>query len=222
MNRRIALKLGIVAALAAGIAAVYLSPLREQLTIANVRHTADLLAGLWYGPLVFIAMYAAGATFLVPASFFVVAAGVIWGWKLGFAYSMGGGLLGGFVSFTAARFLGEGAIERFGETAIRLASRLRDAGFKVLLIARVFVPFAIVNYGAGIARVRLRDFILATALGIAPATFVFAYSADALVNGTLTGRDAAFRVIGLAVLIAGFVLLPSLFKRRAARILEES
>lgn len=208
--------------LAAAFLALYLSPLREQLTLANVRSAADALAGLWYGPLVYVAGYALGATLLVPATVFAVAAGVIWGWKLGFLYAMSGGVLGGLLSYGVARFVGEGVVERLGATAISLAGRLQHAGFKVLLIARLFVPFAIVSYGAGVARARLRHFVAATAVGIAPATFVFVYSADALVNGALTSRDAAFRILGLALLIAALVLIPSLFRRRATRILEES
>lgn len=221
MNRRNLLKLVVAAILVAAAAGAYVSPLRQQLTLANVRSTAALVSTLWYGPLVYVAAFSVATTLLLPASIFVVSAGVIWGWKLGFLYALVGGIVASIVSFMTARFLGEGAIERLGSTATSLAERLRSAGFKVLLVARLLVPFAIVNYGAGVARVRLRDFVASTAIGMAPATFVFVYSADSLVNGTLTSGDAAKRVLGLAALLVTLVLLPSLFKKRAARILEE-
>jgi uncharacterized membrane protein YdjX (TVP38/TMEM64 family) len=220
MNRRLVLKLSLLLLLVATVVGLYFSPVRSELTIGNVRKYAALLGGLWYGPIIFIAAFALGSTLVIPATVFIVAAGVIWGWKLGFLYSMMGAVSAAFVSFSLGRFLGEGTIEKFGDKAIKLVERLRSAGFKALLIARIFIPFALVNYGAGVARCRMRDFMLSTMVGVAPAMLVFVYSADSLVNGTLTGRDAAFRVLALGLSLAAVVLLPSLFRRRAVRVLE--
>ena len=48
------------------------------------------------------------------------------------------------------------------------------------------VVFALFALWAGVAGVRFRDYVAATFLGILPPTFVFAYFADALFNGTIS------------------------------------
>lgn len=94
MNRRNAIKLAVLAFLVAGVAALYFSPARTYLTKEHLRDLIAWLRGLWYGPIVLIALYAAGCVLAIPASVFVIAAGVIWGWKLGAVYAIAGGMLG--------------------------------------------------------------------------------------------------------------------------------
>ncbi len=113
MKRR-ALKVAVLLVLVGGVAAVYLSPLRDQFTRAHIRELIDHLRGIWYGPLLLIAMYGIGSIFAIPASIFVIAGGVIWGWKLGSAYAIAGGILGAIAAYFVALFLGEGLLDRFG------------------------------------------------------------------------------------------------------------
>ena len=92
--RRRAIKIATLVALAAGVVVLYASPLREYFTRQHLREGITLLRGLWYGPVVLIASYAVGCVFALPASIFVIAAGVIWGWKLGSVYAVAGGVIG--------------------------------------------------------------------------------------------------------------------------------
>jgi uncharacterized membrane protein YdjX (TVP38/TMEM64 family) len=152
---------------------------------------------------------------MVPASVFILAAGVIWGWKLGGSYAMIGGVLGASASFLVARFLGEGLLSKFGRTGDRVRRQVDHAGFTSLLTLRLIpvFPFAVLNYGSGVAGVRLRDFIAATAIGLAPSNFVFAYSADALFNGTITETDALKRLAIVGALLLSIVFIPRLIMR---------
>ncbi len=218
-HSRTLIKITLAVVLLGGVAALYFSPLRVYLNREHIRGTIEQLRDLWYGPIVLIVLYAVGCVFAVPASVFILASGVIWGWKLGGLYAMVGGVLGATSSFLVGRFLGEGVLKRFGRLGRVVEKQVDHAGFKSLLVLRLIplFPFAVLNYGAGVAGVRLLDFVFATALGLAPSNFVFAYSADSLFNGTMTEADALKRLAVVAVLILMVVFVPMLIKKRLKR-----
>lgn len=223
LSRRNLLKVAAVALLGAAFVALWFSPLREHLTRDNIRHTVEQIRGVWYAPLVFIVAYAAGCVVALPASLFVIAAGFIWGWLLGGAYAMVGGMIGASISFFAGRFLGEGLLERFGRVGRLVAKQVDHAGFKSMLIARNIpgIPFAVLNYGAGVAGVGFRDYFFATLIGIMPSKFVFTYCADALFNGSMSEGDAFKRLVIVCGLVLAMLALPKLVKRFAVRRLPE-
>ena len=215
MQRRTILKLTVAALLAGAVIAIYFSPLRAQLTRENIRVFVEHLRGLWYGPLAFIVVFAAGCVLALPASVFVVAAGFIWGWKLGGAYSFVGGMLGAIGSFYVGRFVGAGMLDRFGRMGRAVTKQVDHAGFRSLLVLRYIpgIPFAVLNYGAGVAGVRFADYLFATLLGIAPSMFVFAYCADALFNGSMSEGDALKRLAIVGALMIGITAIPAVVKK---------
>ena len=218
MTARTLLKIAIVVILAAGMVALWFSPLRAHLSREHIHQTVDFVRGLWYGPAALIAAYAIGCIFAIPASIFIIAAGVVWGWKLGTLYAMTGALIGASASYFVGRFLGEGMLERFGKAGQVVRSHVTRAGFKSMLIVRLIPgpPFAVWNYGAGVAHVRFRDYFFGTLLGTLPAHLVFAYSADSLFNGTMTEGEAVKRLAIVCALLLALVLLPSLLKKKVA------
>lgn len=214
MSRR-AIKVAMLLVMAGGIAALWFSPLRAQFTRGNIHNLVAHLRGLWYGPLVLVAMYAVGCIFAVPATIFVVSAGVIWGWKLGSVYAITGGLLGAFAAYFVALFLGEGLLDRFGSVGVAVRKQVESSGFTKMLIIRLIPgpPFAVWNFAAGIARMRFRDYALATFLGLIPSHVIFAYCADSLVNGTMTEGEALRRLVVVCGLLIALILIPLLLKR---------
>ena len=215
MNRRTVIRIAVLLILIGAFAAVWFSPLRAQLTRENVRIFVEHLRGLWYGPILFIAAFAVGCVFAIPASIFVVAAGFIWGWVFGTLYSIIGGVLGAVASFYMGRFIGAGVLDRFGKLGRMVAKQVDHAGFRSLLVLRNIpgIPFAALNYGAGVAGVRFRDFFFSTLIGITPSMFVFTYCADALFNGSMTEADAFKRLAIVCGLMLAIILLPRVVKR---------
>jgi uncharacterized membrane protein YdjX (TVP38/TMEM64 family) len=204
MNKRNAIKLVTLVVLAGGVVALYFSPLRAYLTKAHINDFIGWLRGLWYGPIVLIALYAAGCVFAMPASIFVIAAGVIWGWKLGAVYAIIGG------------FLGEGLLDKFGSVGRAVRKQVETAGFTSMLIVRLIPgpPFAVWNYAAGVAKMRFRDYALATLIGIIPSHVVFSYCADSLVNGTMTEGEAIKRLAIVCALLLALMMIPIIIKKR--------
>jgi len=216
MNKRNAIKLATLAVLAGGAVALYFSPLRAYLTKAHIVDLIAWLRGLWYGPLVLVALYAVGCVFAIPASVFVIAAGVIWGWKLGALYAITGGMLGAVASYYVGGFLGEGLLEKFGSAGHAVRRQVENAGFTSMLIVRLIPgpPFAVWNYAAGIARMRFRDYFWATLIGVVPSHIVFTYCADSLVNGTMTQGDAIKRLAIVCALMLALIAIPLVIKKR--------
>jgi uncharacterized membrane protein YdjX (TVP38/TMEM64 family) len=205
--------------LAAAVVGIYLSPAREHLTRENVRLFVGHLRGVWYGPVIFIGAFTLACVLALPASVFVLAAGFIWGWLLGGVYSIVGGLLGAVASFYVGRFVGEGMLHKFGRVGRAVAKQVDHATFRSLVAMRFIpgIPFAVLNYGAGVTGVRVRDFIPSTLVGIIPPMFVFAYCADALFNGSMTEGDAAIRLGIVLVLMLAITLLPVVVKKLTKR-----
>ncbi len=220
MTCRRVLKVVVMLVIAGAVAALFFSPLRHHLNMASARKWVmaeqDVVEHLWYAPVLFILAYATGCIFAVPASIFIAVAGALWGWKYGAFYAMVGGMSGATASYFVGRFLGEGILDRFGKAGAMVKSQVERAGFKSMLIVRLIPgpPFAVWNYAAGVARVRLTDYLGGTFLGTLPAHLVFAYSADALFNGTMTEGDAVKRLITVMLLLLAIVLVPTLLKRK--------
>jgi uncharacterized membrane protein YdjX (TVP38/TMEM64 family) len=220
MNRRNLIRVAIALVLAAAFIAIWFSPLRQYVTRENVQRFVEHLRGLWYGPLAFIGAFAVACVLALPASVFVIAAGFIWGWVLGGVYSIIGGLIGAVASFYVGRFVGEGLLERFGRAGKAVARKVDHAGFRSMLILRFIpgIPFAVLNYGAGVARVRFVDYFFTTLIGVIPGMFVFAYCSDALLNGSMTGQDAFLRLAGVCGVMLVFILLPMAVKKFSKRV----
>lgn len=216
------LKIGVLLVIAGVFAGIFLSPLRHHLNLASAHEFVSMMRGrvesLWWAPLAFIGAYAAGCIVAVPASLFIIFAGAVWGWKLGTLYSMCGGLLGASLSYFVGRFVGEGMLERFGKAGQMVSKQVKNAGFTSMLIVRLIPgpPFAVWNYGAGVAGVKFSDYFFGTLLGTLPAHLVFAYCADSIFSGAMTEGEAVKRLAIIGGLLIGMVLLTQFVKRRFA------
>lgn len=215
MTRRNAMKIALLVVIIAAFAGLYFTPARHYMTRDHIREAVGYMRGLWYAPILLILGYGIGCVFAVPASIFIIAAGVVWGWKLGGFYALCGGMLGAVVAYYVGRFLGEGLLQKFGRTGRAVEKQVESAGLKTMLIVRLIPgpPFAVWNYAAGVARVKMRDYFFGTLLGTAPAHLIFAYSADALFNGTMTQGTAIRRLFIVAGLLILLVLIPGIVTR---------
>ena len=95
-----------------------------------------------------------------------------------------GALIGAVISFTIARFLGRELIERLLHGHINFCRNCSDKLLtKIVFLSRLipFVSFDIVSYGAGLTKMSLRRFSIATFLGMLPLTFIYNYFGAALV-----------------------------------------
>ena len=178
-----------------------------------------MLGTPWWSPLVFIPLYALGTAFGLPGTIPTLAGGAIFGVGRGMLFNTIGANLGALFAFLISRYLGRDFVARIlkGRGA-ELDEKIGDRGFSTMLYLRLIplVPFNALNFGAGISRVSLRDYVLGTLIGMLPGTLVYTYFADALIRGTAEARKEAFmNFLVAAALLITFTLLTGWIRRRS-------
>ena len=90
-----------------------------------------------------------------------------------------GATVGATLAFLAARYVLRDWVEKkFGDRLQSFQKGFADNAFSYLLTLRLIplFPFFLVNMASGLTRVGIGTYILATAIGIIPGSFVFAYA----------------------------------------------
>jgi uncharacterized membrane protein YdjX (TVP38/TMEM64 family) len=147
----------------------------------------------------------------IPSVPLDAAAGAFFGPLLGTIYSALGALLGAVTSFLIARFLGRDFMERFLGGHINFCTQCSDRLLaRVVFLSRLvpIVSFDIVSYGAGLTKMSLKVFIIATFLGMLPLTFVYNTFGSVLVVGSWLAL-----ILGLFMVVL-FFLFPLLIEKR--------
>jgi uncharacterized membrane protein YdjX (TVP38/TMEM64 family) len=191
----------------------FASPERVRALVATARETA------WAIP-AFILLYAVVASFGLPGTPLTLAGGALFGAVGGTFANWTGATLGATGAFLLARALGADAVRGLlGKHASALNALGGHQAFGALVRLRLIpvVPFNALNFGAGLAGVRLGPYVASTALGIIPGTAIYTYFADALLAGVDGARGAAFTQLAIASgLLLALSFVPTLIKRLSA------
>lgn len=150
------------------------------------------------------------AASLPGAAIMTLTGGFLFGPLLGTVYVNLGATTGATAAFLVARYLLHGWVEaKFGSKLNPIQEGIAKNAFSYLLTARLipFIPFFVINLVSGLTRVSLVTYVTATAVGIIPASFVFAYAGRQL--GTINSLKEiaspnvliAFTLLGLLALI---------------------
>ena len=132
-----------------------------------------------------------------------MAGGFLFGWLTGGVLTAIAATAGATAIFLAARTaFGETLKRRAGPTIEKLAGGFEDDAFSYLLALRLapVFPFFAVNIAAAFFNVGLGTYVAATALGILPATFAYAYLGQGL-DGLVAAAGKAGRDVSLSDLV---------------------
>jgi uncharacterized membrane protein YdjX (TVP38/TMEM64 family) len=141
----------------------------------------------------------------IPSAPVALASGAAYGHVWGTVWVVIGAELGALVAFGLARVLGFDIIRRWTGPGIdRGLAGSQNALTAVVLLSRLlpFVSFDAVSYAAGLSRLRLWRFSLATLAGIVPASFLLAHFGSVAMDGE-AGAMTWVIAVGLGVLTAG-------------------
>lgn len=180
--------LPLVALAAAGVT-VWLAGLTDYLTLDTLAGHRDTLRG-WAGahPALAIALYmllyaAIVALSLPVAAPMTVAGGFVFGWFAAGVATVAAATTGAVGVFLLARSaLGAPLARASGKRIEALRAGFQEDAMSYLLCLRLVpvFPFWLVNIAPAFLGVRLRDFFIATAVGIIPGTFAFALAGAGL------------------------------------------
>jgi uncharacterized membrane protein YdjX (TVP38/TMEM64 family) len=155
----------------------FFTEIGQHLTIESLR---NYLAGFppLVLPLVYIGIYILGTVMLLPGTLLSFVGSLLFGLFEATLYTWIGATIGATLAYLLAKLLGRDFVDQLLAGRLQaLDERLGRHGFMGLLILRLvpLFPFNGINFGSGLTSIRLRDYVLATAIGILPGTFVYQY-----------------------------------------------
>jgi uncharacterized membrane protein YdjX (TVP38/TMEM64 family) len=154
----------------------------------EVRREIDSL-GPW-GPLLILALALIHTVVFFPAEIVDAAAGYAYGFFPGLVLTMLGWLLSGLLCFAIGGSVARPLLDRWlGEARFERVEAMIERGGPTLLLAMRLIPilpFSIVSYAAGAARVPLWRFVWTTAVGYLPITAISVYFGTRLEGLSLT------------------------------------
>ncbi|MDE0885041.1 MAG: TVP38/TMEM64 family protein [Myxococcota bacterium] len=180
------------------------------------------------GPVVFIVLYVFATVFFIPGSILTLAGGALFGLAGGLVYVFIAAFTGSSLAFLIARYGARAWVEeRLGSNPQfeALDRAVAEEGLKITFLLRLspVFPFNFLNYGLGLTRVSLRDYMIAS-LGMLPATFLYVYSGRVigdvalLAGGASPERGAGYYAL-LALGLAATVAVTAVVTRTARRAL---
>lgn len=166
-------------------------------------------------PIAFIGVYVIAAVLFVPGAILTISGGFLFGLAYGTIYVSVGATLGATCAFLIGRYAARDWIARnlAGNAKFNAIDQaVAREGWKIVGLARLspMFPFNLLNYAFGLTDIPLRDYFLASWVGMIPGIIMYVYI------GTLAGDLArigsgpairtpgrwAFEIIGFGATIA--------------------
>jgi uncharacterized membrane protein YdjX (TVP38/TMEM64 family) len=212
--------------LAAAIGAFFYFDLGRYLSLDSLKANRDSLLAFTESHYaasvaIFIAAYCLLVAVSLPgAVFFTLAGGFLFGIAWGTLYVNLGATSGATLAFLSARYLLRDWVEgKFGNRLAPIQKGFANNAFSYLMTLRLIplFPFFVVNMACGLTRVSLATYVTATAIGIIPGSFVFAYAGRQL--GTINSLQeiASPNVLIAFTLLGLLALAPIVYQKLTAK-----
>lgn len=206
----------IVAIFALALGAFFYFDLTQYVSLEAVKSNRDHLLVFteqhyWPAVGLFIAVYVGQTVFSLPgAAILTLVGGFLFGSVVGTVFVNIGATTGATLAFLAARYVLRDWVEgKFGHRLGPMQAGFATNAFQYLMTLRLIplFPFFLVNLLSGLTRVRVGTYVAATALGIVPGSFVFAFAGRQL--GTINSLSeiaspnvlAAFTLLGVLAVV---------------------
>jgi uncharacterized membrane protein YdjX (TVP38/TMEM64 family) len=198
------------------VVVVRFTPVKERLTADALSDFLGSL-GLW-APIAFMVIYAAGICFFIPGTLLTGLGAAIFGPYKGFVYVWFGAMGGASAAFFIGRTLGrEFAASLIGDRLKKYDDAIERNGFATVLYLRlVYFPFTPMNFGMGLTKVRFRDYLFGTGLGIIVGTFIFTFFVGTLKEVWASGKWGdliSFKVFFSIGLFVFSFFIPKIIKK---------
>lgn len=184
----------------------------SKITVESFKEKIDSF-GIW-GPVIYIVLYVFRPLILFPAAIFSASAGAIWGLK-GFIYLLIGANLSAIAEFVIARYFAREAVEKLIKGKFSsIDQAVEKKGFVTVLLIRLIpnVAWDIQNLALGLTKVKFRDYVLATLIGILPGSFALVYFGSSFIS-VITNPKHFWKII-VAFVIFGAVYYLQQFLRK--------
>jgi uncharacterized membrane protein YdjX (TVP38/TMEM64 family) len=171
--------------------------------------------GRW-APVAFIALYTAATVLFVPGSVMTLAGGALFGPLWGTLWNLIGAVLGATLAFVAARYVAADFVaRRAGGRLKALVDGVEAEGWRFVAFVRLvpLFPFNLLNYALGLTRIRIAEYVIASAICMLPGSFAYTYIGYAGREAAAHGAGAIRNIALAAGLLGAVALLPRLVRR---------
>jgi uncharacterized membrane protein YdjX (TVP38/TMEM64 family) len=147
------------------------------------------------GGALYAVVYIAGTALFFPGLPLTLGAGFLYGAIIGTLVVSPASVAGATLAFLIARYLARDwvtrRIKKYPQAAA-MDRAIEKNGFKAVVLLRLqpVLPFNILNYALGLTSIRLRDYMLASWIGMFPATVLYVYLGSVMndISDLLRGR----------------------------------
>jgi uncharacterized membrane protein YdjX (TVP38/TMEM64 family) len=147
------------------------------------------------GGALYAVVYIAGTALFFPGLPLTLGAGFLYGALIGTLVVSPASVAGATLAFLIARYLARDwvtrRIKKYPQAAA-IDRAIEKNGFKAVVLLRLqpVLPFNILNYALGLTSIRLRDYMLASWIGMFPATVLYVYLGSVMndISDLLRGR----------------------------------
>jgi uncharacterized membrane protein YdjX (TVP38/TMEM64 family) len=185
---------------------------------------------------VYALVYVLATLLFLPGSILTAGAGFAYGPLWGTLLVSPVSVLAATLAFILGRSLARDWISRRVQGHPHFAAidrSIGESGFKIILLLRLspIFPFNLLNYALGLTRVRLRDYVLASFVGMLPGTFLYVYvgslvtNASELLSGTRRRAGGWEQVLywgGLAATLVATIVITRIASKALHRAIEPS
>lgn len=135
--------------------------------------------GIWT-PVVYFVFFALCSPHIFPVFLLSIGAGMLFDVTTGFVIVSAGNLMTCFLMFVLARYAGRDWCERkLKQYAIvgKINRALENEGWKMLFMLRAvpIVHMIVLNIACGVSKIKVKDYLLGSWLGMVPMLFVYVY-----------------------------------------------
>ena len=190
---------------------------------AWLKETLDRVAGLGFiGIVLFIALYVIATVLFIPGAVLTLGAGAIYGVLWGSVYVSIASTLAATCAFLIGRHLARETITRkigANKAFAAIDKAVGTGGWKIVGLTRLspLFPFTFLNYAFGLTRISLREYVVASWIGMMPGTVLYVYLGS--LAQAASGRHArtawqwALYGVGLVATVAVTVIITRMARR---------
>jgi len=181
--------------------------------------------GMW-GEALFVLIYVAATVLLIPGSALGLGAGALFGVVRGSLLVSLGSTLGATCAFLLGRYLARDWVSKKIENSAAFTAidrAVAGEGLKIVFLTRLspVFPFTLLNYAFGLTRVPLRDYVLASWVGMMPGTVMYVYVGSLARAGVAdqarTSGQWTLYGVGLLATVAVTIIVTRIARRALAK-----
>ncbi len=188
------------------------SQILHKLTPEKIKMYLESYGAL--APIIYILLFTFVPLTFFPDALLAIAAGMVFGFMHGTIYTMIGAVCGGTLAFYITRYLSHEVIKQKVNAYQKMGDMIDKNGVLIVMILRFIplIPFDVISYSAGATRIKYRDYILGTLIGIIPGVVLLVMIGD----GLSTPEQPKLYLAGVL-----FILLIVFASKAKARLFKE-